>query len=191
MKKMNRPTEVFKQMLDLIEMQLVQYDVGFGLIDLQGVNLRDIESDLFTNAEDIVSRLDAYVNDYYYDDLENESYDQDLFDAFMEVVKETDGGFAVAWNCFAKKWQGDHEVEKFVQDHQHEFNVMDLIANHLDEVNLQEIAEDRTTRREAVIEEIMAELDRRYPNYQLLPRDCIERTLRSLKSEVIKNEKIR
>ena len=180
---MNKWTEVFKGMLDLMEMQLVQYDVGYGLIDLQGVNLGDIESDLFTTAEDIVSRLDIYVNDYYLVDLDEE-YDEALKDVGLipECVRKrsTPEGWC-EFEEFARRSTGLGNARLFVENHAHQFEVMDLIANHLDEVDLHEIAEDRTTRRIAVIDEVEAELNRRYPNYQVLPRDCIERTLRKLK----------
>lgn len=180
---MKKWTEVFKGMLDLMDMQLVMYDVGYGLIDLQGENLGDIESDLFTTAEDIISRLDVYVNDYYLTDLDEE-YDNAMENVGLIpecVRKRSTPEEWCEFEEFARRSTGLGNARLFVENHQHQFEVMDLIANHLDEVDLQEIAEDRTTRRSEVIDEVEAELNARYPNYQVLPRDCIERTLRILK----------
>ncbi len=136
---MIKPTEVFAAMLDLMEFDLVKYEDGYGLIDLQGANLCGIESDRFKTAEQIIERLDVYLNDYYFEVLENEAEEYGLYDAAREAMKDqatTEEG----WVWFAHSWKGDQEVDKFVQDHQHDFDVMDMIVNHLAEVDLDEIA---------------------------------------------------
>ena len=51
MNKKNRWEELFDELLDLIEFRLIKYPDGWGLVDRQGANLGDIESDRFDSSE--------------------------------------------------------------------------------------------------------------------------------------------
>lgn len=128
------PTEIFAAMLDVIEFELVKYEDGYGLVDLQGANLGDIEADRFTTAAEIIDRLDAYINDYYLDDLEDEAETCGLLDSIEASGYQN--GEVKPWLELAEKFKGDPDVDKFVADHKHEFEVLDMIANHEDEVDL-------------------------------------------------------
>ncbi len=132
-----KPTEVFKEMLDVIEFRLVKCYEGYRLEDLQGANLGDIESERFQNASQIVERLDVYINDYYLEDLDDEAEQYGLLDSVMALgLKEHS---VQAWLDLAEKFKGDPEVDKFVESHKHEFDVLDMIANHIEEVKLEDI----------------------------------------------------
>lgn len=127
-------TEIFKCFLDVIEFELVFHgEEGWGLIDLQGANLGDIESDRFQTAAQIIDRLDAYINDYYLSDLEEEMLA--IKQTFECEIPKT----AEEWVEYAKNSTKNAEAEKFVADHKHEFDVLDMIVNHADEVKLDEI----------------------------------------------------
>ncbi len=116
---------VFKEMLNVMDFQLEKYDDGFGLIDLQGANWGDIESDRFRTAAEIIERITIYLDGYYYDDL------TDIASRYFE--NETLPYTAEEWT----KFMNDHE--SFKVDYMHEFKVMDLIANHTNEVDLNEV----------------------------------------------------
>ena len=128
-------TTVFKEFLDLIEMELVRYEDGFGVIDLQGANLGDIESDRFQNASDLIDRLDLYINDYYITDLEEE---------YTEYFDTPDGESpyhtAEEWcEMFKLAAFKTSAAAQFISEHLHEFQLLDLILNHAHEVNLDDV----------------------------------------------------
>lgn len=139
---MNKATETFRSFLDVIEFELVFYgEEGWGLIDLQGANLGDIEGERFQTGAEIIDRLDVYIRDYYLEDLESEAGDYGLYEAVRECERESGikGIDEKNWLNFREKFKGDPEVEKFVADYKHEFDVLDMIVNHAGEVNLDEI----------------------------------------------------
>lgn len=134
MKKQNKWEELFEQFMELTEFTLTQYKDGWGVIDGQGANLGDIQSDRFENAADIFDRMDIYINDYFFNDLEEEleAYNVDL------------EGREVPWN--ADEWlalRGDKEFyqknKKYFDEHSFEFDVLDMIVNHEGEINLENV----------------------------------------------------
>ena len=128
-------TTVFREFLDLIEMELVRYEDGFGVIDLQGANLGDIESDRFQNASELIDRLNLYINDYYITDLEEEY--TEYFDTPDGVSPyHTAEDWCEMFKLIAFKGSA---AEKFISEHLHEFQVLDMILNHADEVSLDDV----------------------------------------------------
>lgn len=133
MNKKNKWEELFEQYMDLVEFTLIKYKDGWGICDRQGANFGDIEGDRFENASGIFDRMDAYIEDYFFRDLEEE------LDAYgIELEGE------VSWN--ATEWlelKGDiefyNEHKKYFNDHAFEFNVLDMIANHADDINLENV----------------------------------------------------
>lgn len=69
---MSRNEELFKDFLCICDFGLEKYDDGYGVVDLQGANLGDIESDRFQTAESIADRMDIYISDMLEDDLSEE-----------------------------------------------------------------------------------------------------------------------
>ena len=72
MKKQNRWEELFEGWLDLTDFTLIKYKDGWGLYDKQCGNFGDIESDRFENATQIIDRMEIYIDDYIFEDLEEE-----------------------------------------------------------------------------------------------------------------------
>lgn len=72
MLQVSDPTSLFESMLNVMDFKLVKGDDFYGLLDLQGANLGDIESERFTSASQLVERLDIYIADYFLTDLEEE-----------------------------------------------------------------------------------------------------------------------
>lgn len=127
MKLQNKWEKTFDEFLELIEFALVKHkseledeDGIWSLIDLQGANLGDIESDRFEDAMGIVDRLEIYVNDYFIEDIEN-------------LLAEK--GVAVTWG-------GDYQeyidnAKDLLPDASWDFVVLDMICNHIDKINLE------------------------------------------------------
>lgn len=132
---MNKWTEVFSAMLASLEFVLDKDNGGFCLIDLQGGNLGDIESDRFETAEEIIDRMDVYVNDCYLADLAEEYGEYFIVPEWAKI----EAGSPSDWAAFAKKYDGYRKAGKFIEDHRHQFDVMEMIADHLAEVDLEEI----------------------------------------------------
>ena len=144
---MNKWTEVFSAMLASLEFVLDKDNGGFCLIDLQGGNLGDIESDRFETAEEIIDRMDVYVNDCYLDDLEEE-YDEMLENAGITPSGARKRNDPEGWSDFAKFVSRSPSTSLvnghlFIENHKHEFDVMEMIAHHLAEVDLDDIMEQK------------------------------------------------
>ena len=142
MKKQNIWEELFEQFLDLTEFMLIKYKTTdeeynpwrWGVYDGQGANLGDIQSDRFKDATDIFDRMEIYINDYFFEDLEEELY---AYNVDLE-------GRDIPWNV--DQWLGlrnDLEFynknKKYFDEHSWEFRVLDMIANHANEINLENV----------------------------------------------------
>ena len=132
MKMQNSWEAYFEGWLELTEFTLVKHKDGWGLYDRQGGNLGDIESDRFENAEEIFDRMDAYINDYLFEDLENEL---EAYDVNME-------GREIPWS--AAEWldlrrEIYNNNQKFFDTHKWEFGVLETIVNHTNEINLENV----------------------------------------------------
>lgn len=126
MKQQNKWEKLFDEFLDLTEFTLVkhkpndyEYDPAhWSLIDNQGGNLGDIESDRFTSASQILDRMDVYIEDYIATPLEEEliknGVDEELY-AFDEFL-------------FCRE---------MLPNNQWDFDVLDMICNHFEEINLE------------------------------------------------------
>jgi len=92
--------ELFFNMLDVMEFELIENinektnNKEYSLIDLQGANLGDIESERFSCYGDILERLEIYEEDYFirsledYFDLEYSSWEDLLIKIGKEEVPE-------------------------------------------------------------------------------------------------------
>lgn len=65
---------VFNEFIDLIEFNIIysKSNNNFRIVDRQGGNLANIESERFSNLTDILNRLGAYINDYIINDIMSE-----------------------------------------------------------------------------------------------------------------------
>lgn len=134
MKEQNRWEELFEGWLDLTDFTLIKYNDGWGLYDKQCGNLGDIENDRFENTTQIVDRMEIYINDYIFEDLEEE----------LDAYKVDTEGREVPWS--AEEWlamRDDTEFynknKKYFESHKWEFDVLDMFANHTNEVDLENV----------------------------------------------------
>lgn len=129
----NKWEELFEQYMDLVEFTLVKYKDGWGICDRQGANLGDIEEDRFENATDIFDRMDAYIEDYFFRDLEEE------LDAYGVELEDEAPWNATDWLRLRGDIEFYNEHKKYFDDHAFEFDVLDIIANHADDINLENV----------------------------------------------------
>ena len=118
---LNEHETTFSEMLGIMEFELNKYHDGYGLVDCQGGNLGNIESDRFVTASDIIDRLDHYINDYYFNDLEEES--KGLAPEDEEIYSAED------WVNFMDK------NEDFKTEHLHDYKVMKILAESPEETD--------------------------------------------------------
>lgn len=151
--KQNKWERLFESFLCTTEFSLIHYEFGktsendedvtghWSLDDKQGANLGEIEGDVFDTAEQIVDRMSIYINDYFYRDLEDEAvaYGLESFD-MDEFAKKY--GEAVYWRG-ADFWLGIREElgeeNEFVKDHVYDFDIIEMLARHTDEIDLYNI----------------------------------------------------
>ncbi len=112
---------LFDDFLNTIEFQLVKYSDGWGVEDQQGANLGDIEQDRFEDAAAIIDRLDIYIRDYFVSDLE-EGLGEEQYDDWSLLLEAAN-----------KKLSSDD-----LNQYRFELKILDMICNHLGEINLEE-----------------------------------------------------
>lgn len=99
--QLNKWEELFASFLDLIEFKLKKGKDSeskdcYHLIDLTGANLRDIRSEEFYSASEILDRVEIYEEDYIIDDLKHIldnrkiPYDKNDFDYWPNLLKYRD-----------------------------------------------------------------------------------------------------
>lgn len=115
----NKYENLFDSFLSITDFRLVKYLDGFGLIDLQGADLGEIESDRFKTAADIFDRMDIYINDYFINDID-------------ELLDEKD--IEVTWN---NDYMSYLEYAKpLLPEYPFEFDILDMICYHANEIDL-------------------------------------------------------
>ena len=124
----NKWEKLFDEFMDLIEFTLIKYPPNeehpvpyiWGVIDKQGANLGDIQSDRFATAETILDRMDRYINDYIVKSIENCLDEKGLLPKY-----EYDG-----WDDLL------YSARDLLPDNQWDFDVLEMIIEHYDEINL-------------------------------------------------------
>lgn len=71
-KEKNKYEQLFDEWLELVEFALIKHKDGWGLHDIQGGNIGNIENDRFETATQILERMDLYVDDYIIRGLEED-----------------------------------------------------------------------------------------------------------------------
>ena len=134
MKNQNKWEKLFEEFLDCVDFTLMKHTDGWGVHDRQYANLGDIENDRFEDAEDVLDRMDVYITDYFYADLEDEldAYEVDL--EWREVPCD-----AASWLLLAHDVDLVNKNKKYFDNHTWEFEVLDMIVNHVDEIKLENI----------------------------------------------------
>lgn len=156
MEQQNKWEKLFEEFMDLTEFSLikhrnpehvVEYEAPDGdpicavdycgywsIYDRQGANLGNINEDRFDNAGQILDRMEIYINDYIYRDLEEE------LDAYQVDLENHE----LPWN--ADMWLALRDDKDFYEknkdyfdEHKWEFDILDMIANHFDEIDLENV----------------------------------------------------
>ena len=113
----NTYEELFDEFLALTEFRLLKHKDGtFSLEDRQRANLGNIEDDRFETASEVLDRMDVYIQDYLMAGIE---------DALDEKSIEID--------C---DWKEYGQYRDLIPDYKFDFDLLDMIVNHFDEVDL-------------------------------------------------------
>ena len=113
----NTYEELFDAFLNITEFRLLKHNDGtFSLKDRQCANLGDIEDDRFTSASEILDRMDIYIQDYLITDIE---------DALNED--------SITIDC---DWKEYEKYRDLIPDYEFDFDLLDMIVNHSNEVDL-------------------------------------------------------
>lgn len=133
MKQQNKWEKIFDEFLDLTEFTLVRHQNDYNratdeyghwsLIDNQGCNIGNIEGDRFASAREILDRMDNYIEDYIVDPIEQ------MLD--MNNIDDIDRLVALCG------WEDILEYRPFFPDNQWDFDVLDMICNHFEDINLE------------------------------------------------------
>lgn len=115
----NKYEQMFDEYLDLTEFSLIKYGSQWGLIDNQGANLGDIESDRFDSASDIFDRMYIYINDYFIRDIE-------------DLLREKQ--IEVTWGYEFEEYL--KYAKPLLPDAKWDFDVLDMICYHANEIDL-------------------------------------------------------
>ena len=116
----NQWETLFDQFLDTVEFRLVKYPDGWGLVDKQGANLGEIESDRFDDAAMILDRLDIYIGDYFVDDI-RETMGEGASEDWPQLLQEARTAM----------------TQKELEYHRFDLDVLEMICNHPNEINLE------------------------------------------------------
>ena len=127
MKTQNKWEKLFDGFLDLTEFRLIkhkgnddEYDPWmWSLIDLQGANLGNIESDRFSDVQGIFDRMGIYINDYFIQDIE-------------DLLEEK--GIEITWDDDYQDYINNARV--LLPEASWDFDVLDMICNHYNEIDL-------------------------------------------------------
>ena len=129
MKQQNKWEKLFDEFLNLTEFTLVKHSDDYNkmtdeygywsLIDNQGGNIGNIEGDRFSSAEHIFDRMEIYVEDYIATPIEEELAGKGV---------NTEELYSLEDMLVCKK---------VLPDSQWDFDVLDMICYHADEINLE------------------------------------------------------
>ena len=113
----NTYEKLFDEFLNITEFVLLKHKDGtFSLEDRQYANLGDIEDERFETASEVLDRMDVYIQDYLIADIE---------DALDEE--------SIAIDC---DWKEYGKYRDLIPDYRFDFDLLDMIVNHSNEVDL-------------------------------------------------------
>ena len=113
----NTYEKLFNEFLNITEFLLLKHKDGtFSLEDRQYANFGNIEDDRFETASEVLDRMDIYIQDYLVVDIE---------DALDEE--------SIAIDC---DWKEYGKYRDLIPDYRFDFDLLDMIVNHSNEVDL-------------------------------------------------------
>ena len=113
----NTYEELFDAFLNITEFRLLKHNDGtFSLEDRQCANLGDIENNRFETASEVLDRMDVYIQGYLAAGIE---------DALDEE--------SITIDC---DWKEYGKYRDFLPDYGFDFDLLDMIVNHSNEVDL-------------------------------------------------------
>ena len=152
--KQNKWERTFEEMLNLMECSFVRYGKGYyGLYDEQGANLGNINDDTFTDASSIIDRLDMYIHDYIIRDIEEELENYEINCPTDEQILNGEPPFRLTdcewyYRLLTLLPQSDaSQGIEFIVNHKFDYEALDMILHHSDEINLENISYIETDKK--------------------------------------------
>ena len=145
--KVNKYEDLFANFLVETEFDLLRFTNGtYGLYDVQGGNLGNIEGDRFKDAVEILDRMDVYINDYLLEDLSEAAVNSEGFDASMLDKGDTDENDGIPYTCegWADAYNSPEFMKanpQFAKDYGYDLQLADMIANHAWDIDLAKVAD--------------------------------------------------
>ena len=113
----NTYEKLFDEFLNTTEFLLLKHKDGtFSLEDRQYANFGNIEDDRFKTASEVLDRMDVYIQDYLIVDIEDALYEESI-----EI------------DC---DWKEYGKYRDLIPDYRFDFDLLDMIVNHSNEVDL-------------------------------------------------------
>ena len=123
-------SDKFASLLNNLGVSLTFEDGKFFIVDDEGTFSFD-DVDGFTSADEIVDRLSGIIDDFILTDLEDEAEEYSIqFDGDIPNGWEE-------WDDWAKT-TNDPDHKEFIKNHKWELEMMDLLCNHVDEIDLEQ-----------------------------------------------------
>ena len=105
--------KIMESMDFILYVEEVDWKKVLKLEDIQQANLWWIECDEFDNLSQALSRMDTYMNDYYYRDLD-ETYDI-YFDWYDDLMKIKDYPEEIDYELFVFKFYLSEKIYKMLE----------------------------------------------------------------------------
>lgn len=127
----NHYEELFSQMLNQMDVALIKYGKNAYTMECDEYVL-DFDGEVFQNIDQIFSRLEDFIDEMFRGDLNREARDYNMIDfqgnTWDEILASV-----------ARYREGTVEERKFIEDHKWEIEVLDMLVNHLDEVDINNV----------------------------------------------------
>ena len=125
----NKYEEMFDEFMNLVEFELIKCKNGnWQVVDTQGANLGDIESDTFKSAEDIFERMTNYIEDYIVSAIEEIIYQKKL---------------DVKWSDMSDLIK---KAKTLLPESKWDFDVLEMVCHHANEIDLNKCSYEELER---------------------------------------------
>lgn len=127
----NHYEELFSQMLNQMDVALIKYGKNAYALESDAY-IVDFNGEIFQNTDQIFGRLEDFIDEMFRDDLKREARDYGMTDfqgrTWDEILESV-----ARYRC------GTTKERQFVQDHEWEIEILDMLVNHLDEVDINNV----------------------------------------------------
>lgn len=140
----NRYEELFSQMLNQMNISLIKYGKNAYTMETEEY-IMDFSGEVFQNVDEVFGRLEEFIDDMFRGDLNREAADYGLID-FQGTTWDEILESVARYRC------GTTKERQFVQDHEWEIEVLDMLVNHLDDVDINNLVSYQSDKQVFYVE---------------------------------------